>query len=47
MAISLTENSIGFEDYTIEASFRGVRPDSFDGSELVFGNGVPTSIEDD
>ena len=27
--------------------FRGVSPESFDGSELVFGNGVPTSIGDD
>jgi hypothetical protein len=47
MAVSLTENNIGFDDYTIEASFRGVSPDSFDGTSLVFENGVPASIDDD
>ena len=47
MALSLNENNIGFEDYTIEASFRGISPDSFDGTSLVFENGVPASIEDD
>ena len=49
MALSVTE-SISSEDfsfYWLEASYRGVSPDLFTGSELVFENGVPASIEDD
>jgi hypothetical protein len=47
MALSLTQDNIGFEDYSIAASFRGVNPDRFDGAELIFGNGVPTTIDVD
>jgi hypothetical protein len=49
MTLTLSEGDVGFAiDATkTEASFRGVKPDSFDANALIFGNGVPVSITED